>query len=138
MIIVDTNVISETARSAPDPNVVTWLRTVDDDLYITATSVGELFLGVERLARGRRRSRLVRELSALMVTFHDRVLPYDETAGRQFGIVAAQRESLGRPITVADAQIAAICRSHNAICATRNVKDFADTGVELVNPWEVA
>jgi predicted nucleic acid-binding protein len=135
VIVLDTNVVSELARRTPDPNVVAWLEDAGSDLSITATTVGELCYGLERLPQGRRRSGLARDIAKLISTFQDRVLSYDHRAGRRFGKIAALRESLGRPITVADAQIAAICFVHDAACATRNTKDLIDTGVDLVNPW---
>ena len=67
--------------------------------------------------------------------FDHRVLPFDETAAAHHGDIAAAREHGGRPISVADAQIAAICRSHDSMLATRNVSDFGDTGITVIDPW---
>lgn len=136
MIVLDTNVVSETTKRRPDPAVVRWLESAGDELYLTAVTAGELLFGVARLTDGQRRKSLTDATSELLRTFRDRILPYDAAAAGHYGIIAAHRESIGRPISAADAQIAAICLAHKAICATRNVKDFDETGVKLVNPWE--
>jgi predicted nucleic acid-binding protein len=65
------------------------------------------------------------------------VLPFDERASVRYADIVTAREKIGRPIGVADAQIAAICRDLDATLATRNVSDFEETGVDLVNPWEL-
>lgn len=135
MIVLDTNVVSETTRRSPHPSVVHWLETTKDELFLTSITVGELLFGLSRLRDGRRRAALTEGVTSLLAQFNDRVLPYDVAASRHFGALAAHRESIGRPIGVADAQIAAICLAHKAPCATRNVKDFEETGVELVIPW---
>jgi toxin FitB len=67
--------------------------------------------------------------------FRDRVEPFDRYAAAAYALVVADRDRLGRPISVADAQIAAICRARGATLATRNTKDFDDTGIELIDPW---
>jgi toxin FitB len=68
--------------------------------------------------------------------FHGRILPFDERASVRYADIVSGRERAGRPIGVADAQIAAICRDLGAILATRNIPDFEETGVELINPWK--
>ena len=68
--------------------------------------------------------------------FHGRILPFDERSSVQYADIVTGRERIGRPIGVADAQIAAVCRDLNAILATRNTADFEETGIELINPWE--
>ena len=65
------------------------------------------------------------------------MLPFDDVAADRYADVLVARESAGAPISTAAAQIAAICLAHGATCATRNVKDFAHTGVEVVDPWQV-
>lgn len=67
--------------------------------------------------------------------FEQRVAPFDAAAAQLYGLIVTDREQSGRPIGVADAQIAAVCRRFGATLATRNTKDFEGTGVDLVNPW---
>lgn len=106
---------------------------------MTAVTAAELRYGVARLPEGRRRrERFVKVDGLLTEDFRDQVLPFDELAARYYAEIVASRERVGRPISMADAQSAAICRNWNADLATRNVDDFVDTGVNVVNPWEAA
>ncbi|SPK70547.1 VapC ribonuclease Y4jK (plasmid) [Cupriavidus taiwanensis] len=137
MIVLDTNVLSELMRAQAEPAVVDWLdRQTPDSLVITAVTVAELLYGIARLPDGRRKTGL-REAALQMLDedFRDRVLPFDEDAAVHYAALVSQRERTGRPISMADAQIAAICRHHGASLATRNSKDFEGVGIALVNPW---
>jgi toxin FitB len=137
VIVLDTNVVSELMRQVPDDSVVRWVDHYPaDDVFITAVTAAELTYGVERLPDGRRKTLLVSRVAELLAEdFQDQILPFDGGAAEHYGTIAAMRERAGRPISMADAQIAAICRHHAACLATRNVKDFIDTGVALRNPW---
>lgn len=73
----------------------------------------------------------------IFTTVADRMLPFDESAADAFGEVAAERRRIGRPISTADAQIAAIALVRGAMVATRNVRDFEGVGLTLINPWEI-
>ena len=108
MIVLDTNVISELARQAPDPGALSWL----DSLEVVIRGI-------------------------LTEDFHGRVLPFDERASMRYAEIVTGRERIGRPIGVADAQIAAICRDLGAILATRNTTGFEEAGVELIDPWKL-
>jgi toxin FitB len=137
MIILDTNVVSELMRLEPSPVVVDWVdRQLPEDVYLTAVSLAELLYGIARLSDGRRKTALAEELEAMVTDdLGHRVAAFDRTAAPHYADVAARRERAGRPISLADAQIAAICRSHDAVLATRDVEGFTGTGVRLVNPW---
>lgn len=137
MIVLDTNVISEVFRPDPEARVVRWLEDLTGDVAITAVTLAELLAGVRRLPDGQRRSALVEQVDLALEPYRTTraILPFDGAAAEQYADVLASRERAGRPIHTADAQIAAICRAHGATCATRNVKDFAGTGVDVVNPW---
>ncbi len=138
MIVLDTNVISEIFRSRPDAGVVAWLESLSGEVAITAVTLAELLAGVRRLPDGRRKSELSSRIDIAMEPYRDgrSVLAFDAGAAERFADVIFEREVAGLPISTADAQIAAICLAHNAVCATRNVKDFARTSVEVVNPWD--
>jgi predicted nucleic acid-binding protein len=140
VIVLDTNVISEIFRSQPDPSVVAWLESLTGDVAITAMTLAELLAGVRRLPDGRRKKALSERIEAAVEPYRDdrSVLAFDDAVAEQYADVLAARETAGLPISTADAQIAAICRAHNATCATRNIKDFAHTGVELVDPWSAS
>jgi hypothetical protein len=137
MIVLDTNVISELMRTEASAQVVEWVDDqTADDVYLSAVTLAELLYGIARLPEGRRREGLAGHLQAMLDDdFQHRVLAFDEIAALHYADIAASRERAGRPISAADAQIAATCRSHGAVLATRNVEDFLGTGVEAVNPW---
>ncbi|GGH38646.1 hypothetical protein GCM10010921_09360 [Microbacterium album] len=93
--------------------------------------------GVRRLPDGRRKQELSKRIDAALEPYQGSraVLPFDDAAADHYADLVVARESVGVPISTADARIAAICLAHDSTCATRNIKDFAHTGVELVDPW---
>jgi predicted nucleic acid-binding protein len=137
VIVLDTNVVSELMRQEPAASVLAWVdQHPTDDVYITAVTAAELQYGVARLPAGRRRKTLMIKVAELLSEdFRDQILPFGLGAAAHYAEVAALREREGRPISMADALIAGICRHVNAHLATRNVKDFADTGVQVIDPW---
>lgn len=139
MIVLDTNVISEIFRPTPEDRVVEWLESLTGDVALTSVTLAELLAGVRRLPRGRRKDALSGRIEAALEPYRGSrsVLPFDDLAADRYADVLVAREAAGSAISTADAQIAAICLAHGATCATRNVKDFAHTGVELVDPWTV-
>lgn len=138
MIVLDTNVVSEMMRPRPSPVVVEWLDTQPaDEVAVTAITTAEIFHGIRRLPEGSRKSALEAAAVAMFdEEFAERVLPFDQPAARHYADIVVQRERLGRPISMADAQIAALARHHAAVLATRNVRDFEELGLELIDPWE--
>ncbi len=138
MIILDTNVLSELMRPAPNPAVVRWLdRQNPIDVGTTTITVAEILFGIERLPAGRRRDKLT-VLAADMFDqdFTGRLFPFSAVAASHYARQMAVLESRGRPVAMADGQIAAICQTHRATLATRNSKDFEGMNVVLLNPWE--
>jgi len=136
-ILLDTNVVSELIRKAPDLAVTSWVSGHPlYDLFFSAVSEAELRYGATILPPGRRRDMLFLEIDAMLRdAFEDRVLPFDSDAARAYGNIAAVRRSAGRPVAPADCQIAAIAASRDMAVATRNVRDFEDMGIEIVDPW---
>lgn len=137
MIVLDTNVISELFRPSPDPAVLSWLESLTDDVAITTITLAELLAGVGRLSRSRRRTELAEAIETAVRPYRDSraLLPFDDVAAVEYAEVFVARERVGKPIGTADAQIAAICRAYGASLATRNGKDFAVTGVDVVDPF---
>jgi toxin FitB len=137
MIILDTNVLSETMQPQPSPRVLTWWEQQESaELFITAVTVAEVLYGIELLRHGKRRAALLAGADRMFgKVFVGRILSFDESAAREFAEIAAGRRFLGRPIAEFDAQIAAIASAHRAILATRNIADFDGCGLRLVNPW---
>lgn len=138
MIILDTNVVSEPLKSAPDAAVLDWLnRQEPATLYLTAVSLAELLAGVEALPAGKRRNQLRQALVGQMLPlFAGRVLPFDDRAAEAFAKVNASAQAAGHPISFADGAIAAIAVAYGFAVATRNVRDFKGAPVDLINPWE--
>lgn len=137
MIVIDTNVLSETFRPNPSPRVLHWLNSQPRAaLFTTAITESEILFGLELLPAGKRRNALKAAISLVFDTdLAGRVLPFDSAAAREYGSLASNRRKAGQPMSQADAQIAAIVRSRAAILATRNVVDFAGCGVDVIDPW---
>jgi predicted nucleic acid-binding protein len=137
MIILDTNVVSEMMRNGGSIEVSSWYSAQSfDELHLTSVSVAEILYGIEILPQGKRRESL-RAGADLMFTkvFDARILAFTAESARAFSTIAAKRRQQGRPIAEFDAQIAAIALIHGATLATRNIADFEDCGVRVVNPW---
>lgn len=137
MIVLDTNVVSEVLKPHPDTAVVAWLRSLSDDVSITAITLAELLAGLRRLPDGKRKHDLTAKVDSATAPYRDTdaILAFDAAAAPHYAEILAMREAAGLPIAAGDAQIAAICRARGAVCATRNVKDLAHAGLEVVNPW---
>jgi toxin FitB len=136
VILLDTCVLSELARTDPHPSVLAWMeRTPDASLRISVLTVGEIRKGVELLPEGARRDRYDAWLRGLSRTFADRLLPVDERVALQWGAIAARGRRIGRTWPAIDSLLAATAVCHGLTLATRNVDDFAGAGALLVNPW---
>ena len=124
MLILGTNVISETMRSAPSPRVLEWWSQQQSaELFTTAVTVAEIVYGIELLPQSKRRTTLLAGADRMFGrVFSGRILPFDEEAARAFPEIAATRRAQGRPSVEFDAQIASIARCHRATLATRNSK----------------
>jgi hypothetical protein len=138
MILLDTNVVSEALRPKPSSIVAAWLRTRPaTELFTTTITEAELCYSAALLPAGKRQQSLAAAIDRVISElFAGRVLPFDSAAAREYADIAAARHRAGRPISPADAQIAAIARSRGAGVATRNVEDFDDCGIRVVNPWD--
>ena len=139
-ILLDSNVVSELIRRARSPAVATWVAGWPlEDLFFSAVGEAELRYGAAILPPGRRRQALLAGIDGMLRdAFGDRVLQFDREAACEYADIAAARRSAGRPLAPADCQIAAIARSRGMTVATRNVRDFDDIGVNIVNPWTAA
>jgi toxin FitB len=137
VIVLDTNVVSESMRAHPDLSVIAWLdRQVAETLFLTAVSLAELLAGVERLPAGRRRQNLHTALADLVDTlFGPRVLPFDEKAARSYAGIATRASLRGRALSFADGQIAAITSCYGFSIATRDTAPFAAAELPAINPW---
>lgn len=134
MIVLDTVVLSELRKGRPSANVVEWLgRQRDADLYLSVVSLGEIERGIElqRKTNAAFASELTRWLETLQKLYVDRILPISAPIARRWGVLSAQLGHDG-----ADLLIAATALSHGLAVATRNVRHFKATGVQVLNPFE--
>lgn len=134
--LLDTNVISESAKPRPDAGVLSWLATVnEDEVFLSVITLAELRHGVERMPVGARRSALDEWVTnALPARFANRLLPIDPATADQWGRTIARGQAAGRPLSAMDAFIAATAERHRLTLVTRNVSDFEVTGIRLLNP----
>ncbi len=138
MILLDTNVLSEFMRPRPSASVVSWLdEQPAGEVYTSAISRAEIELGLLLMSPGHRQEALSQAARAMFAEdFARRCLPFDEDAARHYARIVSARTRAGRPISVEDAQIAAIALAHRMPLATRNTADFElIDDLEVVNPW---
>lgn len=130
--------LSEVQRPAPDPNVLRWLDTVDEDrVFISVASIAELRRGIALMDDGRRRAALTGWLANdLPARFADRILPIDQAVAERWGDLMAQSRRSGVALSVMDGFFAATALAKELTLVTRNVRDFAPFGVRLHNPWD--
>ena len=140
MIVLDTNVLSELMRPSPSPLVVNWVQQQPpDQVFTTSIAEAEILYGIRLLPTGKRRDELLAAAESVFGEYlADRVIAFDSQAAHAFARIAAKCRTVGKPISHADAQIAAIVHIQEAILATRNVADFANCGISIANPWTAA
>ena len=137
MIVLDTNVLSELLRPAPEPRVVDWLKDQPrTSLFTTTVTRGEILYGIRLLPAGKRRDGLWdAAIKIFDIDLAGQVLIFDNVAADEFALISASRRSAGRRITQFDALIAGVTRSRGAKLATRNVTDFEGCDIDVINPW---
>ncbi len=139
MILVDTNVVSEPLRRAPELRVAEWLDAQAlETLYLSAITVAELRFGVQALPDGQRRDRLHEDLEGrVLPMFAGRVLAFDLPASQAYAELMAKARSEGRTIPVSDGFIAATAAANGMMVATRDTAPFEAAGLKTVDPWAV-
>lgn len=137
-LLLDTNVLSEVQRPAPDVKVLGWLDAIDEDrTYISVASIAELRRGIALMDDGRRRDTLAAWVANdLPARFAERILPIDRAVAEHWGDLMAQCRRSGVALSVLDGFFAATALANDLTLVTRNVKDFASCGVPLFNPWD--
>jgi predicted nucleic acid-binding protein len=138
VIIADTNVVSEFMRETPHAAVIAWAQAIDPaELTISVVTVQQIERGLGRLPSGRRRRDLEKRWAQLVGAFAASIAVYDLLAAREAAGILVSAEASGRPMSLADAQIAGICLARGDSLATRNVRDFTETpGLTIINPFE--
>ena len=136
MIFLDTNVVSETLRKAPDASVVAWLVRNDAELGLPTVTIAEIAFGIRKTHPDQRAARLEQGLADWRHRFADRIFGFTEAAALAYGDIMGHAVRQGQPMTAPDGMIAAIARVNGARIATRNLTDFSTTGLDLVSPWD--
>lgn len=138
MILLDTNVLSELMKGEPDARVTRWVESqTASHLYVSSISQAEILHGILLLPAGRRRAAIEAAAKAMFAEdFAGRVLAFGSDTALPYAQIAVERRRRGWPIAQFDAQIAAIARSRGFTLATRNVADFEDCGIQVVDPWK--
>src|ERR1700730_17111667 len=134
--LLDTNAVSEWVKPRPNPGLIRWMESADEDrVFLSVSSIAELRYGVDRMPLGARRNRLEQWLrDELPLRFEGRILPVDQNVAEAWGKTVSRSEALGRPIGAMDAFLAAIAEVHRLTLVTRNVSDFPLLKA-VVNPW---
>jgi len=137
MILLDTNIISELMRPKPNSAVIEWLdEQFSRELFLPAIVKAEIEMGIAILDNGKRKQALLQAAELIFASFTDRCLPFDGETATQYAKIIAFTKEQGRPMSVEDAQIAAIAVQNSALLATRNTSDFDFLEkLDLVNPW---
>lgn len=140
MIVLDTNIVSEMMKPAPKRSVIDWLNHQETaTLYLSTITLAEIGYGLHIMTDGQRRRLLEDRFDKFVVAgFDQRILGFDMAAARLYGELMGHRRKLGQPLSVLDGQIASIARANHFAVATRNVDDFEECGLTLINPFEEA
>ncbi len=138
MIVLDTNVVSEAMKPAPDAAVRAWMNDqAAETLYLTTVTLAELLFGIAALPAGKRKDMLALTLDGLMGLFRDRVLPFDTDAARRYAELAVTAKASGRGFPTPDGYIAAIAASRGFLVASRDTAPYESAGASVINPWDV-
>ena len=138
MILLDTNIVSATMSPTPQRSVIDWLNHQDTvDLYLSTVTIAEIGYGLWILPEGKRRRDLEGRFAKFVTAgFDQRILDFDERAARLYPEVMGNRRVQGRPLAILNGQIASIARANDFAVATRNVRDFEECGLEVINPFD--
>jgi len=131
--LVDANVLSEATKPAPDPRVIAWLRAHEGNVVLDAVVLGELYAGILRRPAGRKRAALERWFETVIAALD--CLPWDGAVSRRWARLVVELTRRGRSLPLLDSMIAATALEHGLTVATRNVRDFEETGVRVVDPF---
>ena len=137
MILLDTNVISESIKPQPDLNVRAWLDSqAAETIYITTITIAEMKFGISALPNGKRKTMLLEALDGVLMLFTDRILPFDADAALHYGDLAIKARAVGKGFPTPDGYIAAIAASRGFAVASRDASAFIAAGLEVIDPWK--
>jgi predicted nucleic acid-binding protein len=136
--ILDTNVTSELIKVQRNEKVINWLLANQENCWLTAITVKEMYFGALRLDRGKRRENLLNAIAAFEHMYVDKTLAFDSSCCKICAELHLQTIEAGHNVSAEDMMIAAICKRHGGVLVTRNIKDFQYSGIKLFNPFELA
>jgi predicted nucleic acid-binding protein len=136
--LLDTNCISELVRVKPEPSVMTWMEAADETLlYLSVLTLGEIRKGLAGLPQSKRRTHLETWLEVeLRARFAGRILPIDAPVADRWGLLAAGAKREGKALSTIDGLLAATALHYNLTVVSRNVSDFTNVRVQVLNPWK--
>ena len=135
MIFLDTNVVSESLKKAPEPAVIAWLVRHDAEIALPTVTIAEIAFGIHKIRLDERAGRLEEGLSEWRRRFAGRIFGLTEEAALAYGEIMGEARRKGAGMSAPDGMIAAIARVNGGRLATRNLDDFRTTGLELMSPW---
>ncbi len=136
--LLDTCVISELVKPAPQENVVSWLNVMPSELlFLCAITIGEVRKGLTKLPDSKKKERLTSWLNTLLIEYRERILFIDLLVCENWGVLQGNAEMAGTPMSTIDSLIAATADTHNLTLITRNENDFAPSNVPIINPWKL-
>ncbi|BAM86029.1 plasmid stability protein [Bradyrhizobium oligotrophicum S58] len=139
MILLDTNVVSESMKPEPSPQVKAWLdQQIAETLYLSSVTIAELMFGIGALPSGRRKDRLTSALNGVLELFGTRILSFDTSSARHYAELAVKARAAGKGFPTPGGYIAAIAASHRFTVASRDRSAFTAAGLAVVDPWTVA
>jgi toxin FitB len=133
--LVDTNVLSELAKPLPADGVLAWFHANQSQLYVSSVTIGEIRKGLELMAAGRRKESLKVWFKAICETMEGRILSFNTATAHVWGQMVGSLEKKGIQLPTIDSQLAATAQRNGLTMVTRNVADFQNTGVKLLNPF---
>jgi toxin FitB len=135
LILLDTNIVSELIKVAPDTNVQKWYIENADNCCLSAITIAESAYGAAKLDAGKRKTKLQTQLTDWRIAYASRTYAFTAITAMIYGDIMSEAWRTGHNMSVPDAQIAAVAAEHDLVLATRNTKDFTVTALKLINPW---
>lgn len=137
IFVIDTNIISETAKEAPNPSVINWMKKNNGNLFITSITVEELRFGEYMLQDGKRKKALKEWIDSLLSDYSESIFDFDARAAEACAKFHEHAIASGHTPTIEDLMIAGIAKANNAVVVTRNIKDFEYLNLPLINPFDL-
>lgn len=136
--LLDTNVLSELMKTAPDKQVIKWFNENNSaDFYTSSITQAEIYTGIAFLPNGKRKHNLALAAETMFSQeFAGKILDFDSAASVDYALIRAHNKEMGHPVTTDDAMIGAIAKTHKLCLVTRNTKEFIHyQDLKVINPF---